>query len=707
VAENPYVGPASFTKEDSNRFFGRAAETRELASLVIARRAVLLYAQSGAGKTSLLQASLVPELERKRVATFPISRVTGSADLSSANLYIENALANLFPGKPHGRTFEEAFGEVLSANANGRSQPHLLIFDQFEEIYTFHPELTDQRTTFFEQLGQCLATYPQLSLLLSMREDYLADLEANAAMLPDRIRTRMRLERLGVESSLEAIRGPAALAEMPFAAGAAEKLVDNLRRIRTGTPGTNGFALGQYVEPVQLQIACRQLWAGISTDKSRKKTTIDADDIDKYARVDDALTQFYRDSLTAAKKSGVTERVLRRWFGERLITPAGTRGLAFRSDKDTEGLPNEAVDILDHCHIIRTDLRGGKPWYELAHDRLVEPIREDNLAWKASYRNPVAAALECSKDTLLIGPGLAEALQFAKENPQELSEEERLFLEMSEQDERKTAARRKRNQIIAVVVATLLLSLTIFAFVQMKIAQNSLAAVAAAKKLRLQDDVDDTWAVLDSTPCSEEEAGTTVVGVRLSYCEILKVMDMHRMEQLAGMQIFLPGGPHENGPHWNSATFGHYNPKFVTWATENLVPAKSASTQTVYTQYLQRNARIYLITYTRLNTHPKLLTEMANIYRSGSIPPPDKNGVSWLEDRFFDFPIDEDPDVTSVPPPKWMGKGDTGQTDAYVYETAMGFWARREVDGTRPLFYQFLTKLLQTYDPDFLDRRSK
>jgi hypothetical protein len=721
VVENPYVGPASFTKEDSKRFFGRAAETRELASLVIARRAVLLYAQSGAGKTSLLQASLIPELEqRKRVATFPIARVTGRAELPSANLYVENALANLFPGAPRGQTFIEAFAGVLSADATGRPQPHLLIFDQFEEIYTFHPELTDQRTELFEQLGDCLATYPQLSLLLSMREDYLADLEANAALLPDRMRSRMRLERLGVESALEAIRGPAALAEMPFAAGAAEKLVDNLRRIRTGTPGTNGFALGQYVEPVQLQIVCRQLWAGISADSSRKKTTIDADDIEKYARVDDALTQFYRDSLTAAKKSGVTERALRRWFGERLITPAGTRGLAFRGEKETEGLTNEAVDIMDHCHIIRTDLRGGNPWYELAHDRLVEPVREDNLAWKASYRNPVAAAMERSKDKLLAGPGLAEALQFAKDNPQELSEEERLFLEKSEQEERKTVLRRKRNRRIAAVLAILLLSLTTFALVQWynaRIAQttaqraenqaeDSLAAEKTAKENRLKDDVDDTWAVLDSTPCSEGEAGSTVVGVRLLYCEISHSMDMHRAEQLAGMQIFLPGGPHENGPHWNSATFGYYNPKFVTWATDNLVPPKSPTTEAVYTQYLQRDARIYLITYTRLNTHPKLLTEMANIYRSGSIPPK-KNGLSWLEDRFFSFPIDSDPDLKSLPPPQWRGKGANEQTDSYVYETAMGFWARREADGTRPLFYQFLTKMLQTYDPNFLQRRSQ
>jgi hypothetical protein len=378
------------------------------------------------------------------------------------------------------------------------------------------------------------------------------------------------------------------------------------------------------------------------------------------------------------------------------------------------------VDILDHCHIIRTDLRGGKPWYELAHDRLVEPIREDNLAWKASYRNPVAAALERSKDTLLVGPGLAEALQFAKENPQELSEEERLFLQRSEQEERKTVLRRKKNRRIAAVLAIFLLSLTIFALVQWynaKIAQikaqtaegqaeESLFNEKKAQKARLTDDVEDTWAVLDSTPCSEGEAGSTVVGVRLLYCEIPHSMDIHRAEQLAGMQIFLPGGPHENGPHLNSPSFGHYNPKFVTWATDNLVPAKSPTTETVYTQYLQRDARIYLITYTRLNTHPKLLTEMADIYRSGSIPPK-KNGISWLEDRFFSFPIDKDPDLKSLPPLQWRGKGANEQIDSYAYETAMGFWARREVDGTRPLFYQFLTTMPQTYDSDFLQRRAK
>jgi hypothetical protein len=226
----------------------------------------------------------------KRGETFPIARVTGSVE-TAGNIYIENALAKLFPDSPGsmaGMTFSEAFGTVLSNDLSARRLTRLVIFDQFEEIFTLRPELIDQRREFFEQLGDCLATHPQLSLLLSMREDYLADLEEYSALLPDRLRARMRLERLGEASALEAIREPAAQAGLPFAAGTAEELVDNLRRIRTG----NGFALGDYVEPVQLQIVCRQLWSRLMEEVLPRKSEIDAEDIRAHANVDGALSQF-------------------------------------------------------------------------------------------------------------------------------------------------------------------------------------------------------------------------------------------------------------------------------------------------------------------------------------------------------------------------------------------------------------------------------
>ena len=70
---NPYVGPRSLGRDDG--IYGRDREIRELRSSVVAHRIVLLYSQSGAGKTSLVEAGLRPELEELEFQVFPTIRV--------------------------------------------------------------------------------------------------------------------------------------------------------------------------------------------------------------------------------------------------------------------------------------------------------------------------------------------------------------------------------------------------------------------------------------------------------------------------------------------------------------------------------------------------------------------------------------------------------------------------------------------------------
>ena len=67
---NPYVGPRPFREEEQNRFFGRTEEIAILEGLALARQATLLFAQSGAGKSSLLRAGLIPSLTRERTAGY-------------------------------------------------------------------------------------------------------------------------------------------------------------------------------------------------------------------------------------------------------------------------------------------------------------------------------------------------------------------------------------------------------------------------------------------------------------------------------------------------------------------------------------------------------------------------------------------------------------------------------------------------------------
>lgn len=61
----PYKGTDSFQVEDRELFFGREREAATLAAKVLSARCTLLYARSGVGKTSLLNARVIPTLEAK------------------------------------------------------------------------------------------------------------------------------------------------------------------------------------------------------------------------------------------------------------------------------------------------------------------------------------------------------------------------------------------------------------------------------------------------------------------------------------------------------------------------------------------------------------------------------------------------------------------------------------------------------------------
>src|SRR5215471_2167205 len=74
---DPYVGPQPFQRTDSKRFFGREESTDELFSLVLVSRVVILYAQFGVGKSSVVNAGLRPLLEHKGFDILPIARVQG------------------------------------------------------------------------------------------------------------------------------------------------------------------------------------------------------------------------------------------------------------------------------------------------------------------------------------------------------------------------------------------------------------------------------------------------------------------------------------------------------------------------------------------------------------------------------------------------------------------------------------------------------
>src|SRR5688572_6843018 len=95
--QNPYVGPRTFRTDEGHLFFGREREALNLLSLVISERLVLFYAQSGAGKSSLVNTRLIPGLNaEKEYEVLPIGRVKGEREgLELKNIYVFNLISSL------------------------------------------------------------------------------------------------------------------------------------------------------------------------------------------------------------------------------------------------------------------------------------------------------------------------------------------------------------------------------------------------------------------------------------------------------------------------------------------------------------------------------------------------------------------------------------------------------------------------------------
>ncbi len=491
MKNNPYVGPRPYERQDRQNFYGRDREARELLSLILSAREVLFYAESGAGKTSLLNAKIIPALEQETFDVLPVARVGNAppphlAPEQIENIFVFSALLSLASLTPETSPEDlrqhtlRSYLESISDPENDQRPLPILILDQFEELFTTHRDRWQDAQGFFSQLREALDELPQLGVIFVMREDYVASMDAYAPLLPHRLRARFRMRRLGEQGALQAVKQPAQNAGCVYGPGVAERLVADLRQIKVSAYATGEeiekVVLGPEVEPVQLQVICHRLWENLPEQEDHE---IQWEEVEEYGDIDRALMDFYEDAVQAAvEKTGVHEREVRRWFGRQLITSMGTRGLAMRGAEDTAQLPNAAVDVLDDRHIIRADMRAGARWYELVHDRLIDPILRANQAWDAKRETPLRVVArrwqETGNDALLYqGAMLSDAVAWLAAHPDEAEDYERDFIAAS-QAKARHEARIRRLKLLAtgIGVATLL----IVAFLGWMAARSSLIA---------------------------------------------------------------------------------------------------------------------------------------------------------------------------------------------------------------------------------------
>jgi hypothetical protein len=467
----PYAGPRPLATGE--QIFGRDREIRDLRDLLIYKRFILLHSASGAGKTSLIQAGLIPALNAYKIrVTNPPIRVgkeppegfkkTGKI----YNRYLLSTFLSLEEGFPTDQQlkFHELAGlnlesylkqrqqRLASPGSEEKSPLEVLIFDQFEEIVSLDPTDRSAKQEFFAQLGAWLSGYQNLALFV-MRDDFVAQIEDFLSVIPDRLGTRIHLNLLDQNGAKRAIQGPLESAlnssGVKIDDQAALSLVRDLSETKIqSSDGTVIPVAGTYIEPVQLQVVCYRIWElWQKSGKAQKTITVEelnalrsldqsqlGDSSLSLSPVDTALGGYYAAKVKeVADKVKGSERRIRDWFEKQLITQQGLRGQVLKTPEKTQELENTTIDELIAAYLVRKEERRGLIWFELAHDRLIPSIRENNRLWYEKNLEPFQkqAALWLAqnriKSLLLFGDDLVNALQYKGE----LTGEDKEFLEAS------------------------------------------------------------------------------------------------------------------------------------------------------------------------------------------------------------------------------------------------------------------------------------
>jgi WD40 repeat protein/transcriptional regulator with XRE-family HTH domain len=500
VTGSPYRGLAAFGEQDAAFFFGREAATAQVLERMSRHLAgaglLMVSGVSGAGKSSLLQAGVLPRIRAAGLAAAPgaaswpcVLFTPTRAPLDELALRVAplagadaSAVRRGLAADPDGFALTARQAALTrprgQPGANGsmadRDQPPrqgqlLLVVDQFEELFTQCAE-EGQRRAFITALHAAATTghgpdqAPAALVMLGVRADFEARC-ADYPQLAGPVQDRYLVTAMTGRQLRMAITEPAKKAGSTVDGDLTDVM---LAEVRTGNPGTSGAGM----LPL-LSHALDQAW------RSRAGQVLTLADYERTGGIEGAIAasaQRAYDALTPAQQAAARQVFLR--LTATSPDGADAAGRATRAELTGDKSPAEAQDVEAVLEAFAAErlLTLAAGTVELSHEALLTawPLLRDT--WLAdSHADRIvrsrlhATAAEWARHSrdrsyLYSGTLLAAATETAARigaDPARhppLSPTERDFLHGSNHAHRRSV--RRRQAVIAGLLALTLVAIT-------------------------------------------------------------------------------------------------------------------------------------------------------------------------------------------------------------------------------------------------------
>ena len=362
---SPFKFLDAFEQGDKAIFFGRDAEIEQLYRLMFEASLVLVYGQSGTGKTSLIQCGLA-----NRFATTDWFQlfVRRTADINQA-LDREIRAKALTP-IPAGASPVEAIQSLFLDHL----RPVYLIFDQFEELFVLGSR--EEQDAFFKTVTGILASDVSCRIIISLREEYLASLHRFEEVVPALFNKRLRIEPMSMTNVEQVIVGTTAALDIQLEHGrdTARRIIDQLDDQRVG------------VQLAYLQVYLDSLYQRAAARAGGGPVIFTDAAVDETGKLGDIMVEFLAKQSAAieAEVAAIPKHGVQHLL-EQFVTVDGTKQPSSRAelvDRMPDAAPwiDAVLDRLQKARILR-DVDGR---WELAHDALASRIGEARSAERKS-----------------------------------------------------------------------------------------------------------------------------------------------------------------------------------------------------------------------------------------------------------------------------------------------------------------------------------